>query len=314
MLDPRQLQVFLIAAETLNFSRTAERLHMSQPGVTQHIQLLEAQLGAPLFVRSGRRIALTPTGEALIPLARQVVDLSLRAEAVMGSLASEVHGHLMIGCSTTPGKYVLPVLLAEFMQRYPRVRATCQVVDRMTAFEMLEQGLVHFALSSSIDTIHQNIEFRSFISDPLVLIAPLNHPWAHRGEIAPDELRGARFILREETAGTYQVARAALVRLGINVAELQTILTLGNSEAIAIAVQQGVGVGFVSQMVYANMVYGKVAQVRVRGLTPCQEIHLCRHRLHPAGNVQAAFWDFAEQYRASTHEKVLEGLLPKETH
>jgi DNA-binding transcriptional LysR family regulator len=208
MLDPHQMHVFLVAAETLNFSRAAERLFMSQPSVTQHIQILETHFGAPLFIRAGRRLALTETGQALLPLARQMVSLSLKTQEVMESLRNDVFGHLLIGCSTTPGKYILPVLLADFMRQYPRVQASCLVHSRTVALEMLEKGQVHFALSSSIEEFDQNIEFRKFISDPVMLIAPLNHSWARRGIIEPEELKRERFIFREETAGTYRVARA----------------------------------------------------------------------------------------------------------
>jgi DNA-binding transcriptional LysR family regulator len=293
MLDPHQMRVFLVAAEMLNFSRAAERLHMSQPSVTQHIHALETHFGSPLFIRTGKRLILTETGHALLPLARQLVSLSLRTQEVMESLRNEVYGHLMIGCSTTPGKYILPVLLADFMRQYPMVQATCHVHPRAVALELLEQGQVHFALSSSTEEFDNNIEFRKFMSDPVELIAPLNHPWAHRGTIDPEDLRSARFISREETAGTFRVARAGLAQVEINIADLQTALVMGNSEAIAIAVQQGVGVGFVSRMVASHMVEGKVAKIKVRGLDLCQNIYLCHHRLHPFNSAQAAFWEFA---------------------
>lgn len=296
MLDPHQLRVFLLAAETLNFTQAAERLHMTQPNVTQHIQLLEAQLNTSLFHRQGRKLQLSESGQALIPLARQIVALSLRTEEVIESLQSEVAGQLIIACSTTPGKYMLPVVLADFMRMYPMVQATCEIHPRLQAFELLEQGRVHIALTSSIETFNQNIEFLKFISDPVVLISPLEHPWAHRGQIEPSELLLARFIMREPTSGTYQVLRSGLAGLGINITDLNTIMTVGNSEAIAIAVKQGVGVGFVSQTVVSNMVTGKVAQIQVAGLNPYQEIYLCRHRLHTFGNLQSAFWEFVSQH------------------
>ncbi len=292
MLDPHQLRVFLTTAETLNFTRAAKQLHMSQPSVTQHIRLLEAQLNAPLFVRSGRKVQLTETGIALIPLARQIVSLSLRTEEVMSSLQTEIHGQLIIACTTTPGKYILPILLAEFIRQYPLVRAVCDVVSRMQAFEMLQQGSVHFAFSNSVEEFDQNIEFRKFLSDPVVLIVPLQHPWARRGEVEPAELLAGRYIFREPGAGTYRAARAGLAQLGININDLQTVLTLGNSEAIAIAVQQGIGIGFVSQMVVSQMVAGRVAQVSVRGLSIHQDVYLCRHRFNPFGPMQSAFWEF----------------------
>lgn len=292
MLDPNQLRVFLAAAETLNFTRAAEQLHMSQPSVTQNIQLLEAQLNAPLFIRTGRKVRLSETGRVLIPLARQIVSLSLRTEEVVGTIQQTIHGQLVIACSTTPGKYVLPVLLADFMRQYPMVSAACEIHPRKTAFELLEQGHVQFALSNSLEELDQNIEFRKFISDPIALITPQQHPWALRGEIGPEDLLGARFILREQSSGTYRAVRASLAEVGINIADLPTMLTLGNSEAIAIAVQQGIGVGFVSQMVVNFMVTGKVARVNVRGLSPRQDVYICHHRLQPFGSMQAAFWEF----------------------
>jgi DNA-binding transcriptional LysR family regulator len=292
MLDPNLLNTFLIAAETLNFSRAAERLHLTQPSITQHIRALELHYGEPLFVRRGNRLTLTEAGQALLPVARQVIMVSLRAEEAMEVFKCDIQGHLIIGCSTTPGKYLLPVLLAEFMRRYPHVQATCQVTSRVIALQSLEQGIVHLALSSNIDEIKEDIEIHRFVSDPVVLIVPLDHPWAKRTEIAPEELLHSRFIFREESAGTYRVTRTGLARLGINIENLHPILTLGNSEAIAIAVQEGVGVGFVSKMVVKQMVSGKVAIVPVQGLDIKQEIYVCRHRLTPQPRVQSAFWEF----------------------
>ena len=295
MLDPHQLRIFLVAAETLNFSRAAERLYISQPSVTQTIQALEGQLGSPLFVRSGRKLALTSAGSALLPLARQLVTLSLHTKEVMDSLHDEVHGHLRIGCSTTPGKYVLPFLLADFIRKHAYVQASCQVTPRNTALAMLAQGQVHLAVSSSIEEFDQNIEFCKFIADPVILIAPLDHPWARRGEIEIEDLPKCRFIFREETSGTYRVVRTMLSKFGMNITDLQTILTLGNSEAIAFAVQEGIGVGFVSQMVYTRVVQGRVAPVKIKGLEFVQEIYLCRHRMQTPCVVQTAFWDYATQ-------------------
>lgn len=295
MLDLNQLRVFLTAAETLNFSRAAEKLNLTQPSVTQNIQLLEANVGTPLFHRVGRRLELTETGQSLLPLARQLLSVSQHTEQVVKSLNQEVHGHLRIGCSTTPGKYLLPVLLAEFMRKYPLVQASCQVTSRQTALEMLEQGVVDIALSSSSEELDQNIEFRLFYHDPVVLIVPPGHAWAEREKIEPTELRQAHFIMRESNAGTCRVARAGLAACGIHINELDIILTLGNSEAIAIAVQQGIGVGFISQSVLDQGIASGVVRVPIAGMELFQDIYLCRHRLAESSNLQNTFWEFASR-------------------
>ena len=148
MLDTHQLNVFLIAADTLNFTQAARLLHMSQPSVSQHIQTLEQSFGHPLFVRLGRRIELTDAGRALVPLAREMVRRSIQIEETMKSLEGEVHGHLLVGCSTTPGKYILPQLLARFHHLNPKVRVSCTVAAQGEVFRMLCDGEVHVAMIS----------------------------------------------------------------------------------------------------------------------------------------------------------------------
>lgn len=308
MLDTHQLQVFLAAAETLNFSRAAERLHLSQPSVTQHIQLLEAHFGMPLFLRAGRRVSLTEAGARLVPLARELVLASIRTDEIMDSLKGEVHGELRIGCSTTPGKYVLPPLLAEFMRHYPRVEAEVNVTSRDRALRMLRDGRVHLALSSVFE-YSSEIEFHRFITEPIVLITPLDHPWAQRSEIEPDELMDMRFILREETSGTYTVLRDGLAKIGINITTLNRVLTLGNSEAIAFAVQEGIGVGFVSRLVARRIVRNSVAQVHVKSLDLSQDVYIGRHLGHPATSAQAAFWQFVTDPNNLVLERLRSSLV-----
>lgn len=292
MLDAHQLNVFLTASETLNYTIAARQLHMTQPSVSQHIQALEQHFHTELFIRKGRQMLLTDAGEALVPLARRLVDWSVRIDETMESLRGEVYGHLKVGCSTTSGKYVLPFLLTSFMQRHPQVTATCQVTSRRQAVEDLCDGLVHLALASPSDFC-STVEFRKFISDPIQLIVPMDHPWASRDVIQPEELLEAEFIMREEGSGTYDVATQGLEQIQVPVDRLHTILTLGNSEAIALAVEEGLGVGFVSQIVVTRLAKDRVAPVQVCGLKMQQDIYIGRNTGLPGTTAQNAFWDFA---------------------
>lgn len=291
MLDAHHMNVFLAAAETLSFTRAAVRLHMTQPSVSQNMQALEQFFGAQLFFRDGRRLRLTDMGATLLPLAREMVALSVHIEETMEALKRNVHGHLCVGCSTTPGKYVLPHLLADFLRLHPNVKATCHVTPRQVALQMLCDGAVHLAVASAREDC-RDVEFRRFISDPVLLIAPPDHPWARRDCIDPEELLDATFIMREEGSGTHTAVRDGLGEVGLSIHDLRTVLTLGNSEAIALAVEEGIGVGFVSRMVEAKMVHGRVAPVRVRGVEVRQDIYIAHHTRRAASAAQAAFWDF----------------------
>ena len=291
MLDAHQLNIFLAAAETLNFTQAAQLMHMSQPSVSQHIKSLEQHFNTPLFERTGRQLQLSDAGEALIPLAREMVAQSVHIEEEMASLNGEVYGHLKVGCSTTPGKYILPQLLARFHNQYPLVRVTCLVAPQATSIESLCEGQVHFALSShSHRQSCADAEFRLFMKDPVMLIAPQDHPWTKRESITPKELLEADFILREEESGTYATVRDALNTVNISVHDLNTLLTLGNSEAISLAVQEGLGVGFVSNTVVAGMRQPDIAVIPIHGVDICRDIYIGRHVGRPATVAQAAFW------------------------
>jgi DNA-binding transcriptional LysR family regulator len=293
MLDAHQLNVFLIAAETLNFTHAAQRLHMTQPSVSQHIKALEKHFGMKLFIRAGRNIELTDAGVALVPMARELIQQSIYTEEAMASLLDGVYGHLLVGCSTTPGKYVLPQLLANFHRAHPKVKVTCNVTPQSKALEMLCNGDVHFALASTtLGETTKAAEFRNFMTDPVLLIAPLDHPWAQRSVVDPEELSEADFILREDGSGTMNAVLEGLAKIDVSKDELNTLLTLGNSEAIAMAVQEGLGVGFVSSLVFTRLVADRVATVDVRGLEIRRDIYIGRQKRRPATAAQIAFWAF----------------------
>ncbi len=292
MLDIHQLNIFVVAAETLNFTQAAQLLHMTQPSVSQHIQSLERHFDLSLFLRTGRNLELTDAGMALLPLAREAIELSIRTDETMESLKGDIYGHLIVGCSTTPGKYILPHLLTNFHRKHPQVRVTCNVSPQTDALQSLVEGDAHFALFSMEYGNYPDIEAVSFLCDPIVLIAPLTHPWAQREEIEPEELLDADFIMREPSSGTFHTVTESLKQVNISVTELRTLITLGNAEAIALSVQEGLGVGFISEMVIERICPGRVAQVNVRGLNICRNIYIGHNSRRPASGAQAAFWNF----------------------
>lgn len=303
MLDTHQLRVFLAAAETLNFSQAAKRLHMSQPSVTQHIHNLETHFGMQLFVRAGRKLSLTEAGVTLLPMARDLVLSAIRADEMMDTLKQEVHGNLWIACTTTPGKYILPSLMAEFLKRHPKVEATISVTNRDDAMSYLNEGKAHIMVTS-IFNYHPDIELHKFLTEPLVLIVPNNHPWTKRESISLDELRKANVILREPSAGAYIVLRDGLAEKGFDIGDLRRVLTLGNSEAIAFAVQEGVGVGFVSMLVAQKIVKNQVSVVKIEDLELSQDIYIGQHRRLPSTSAQVAFWKMAIEPNSDPLKKI----------
>lgn len=292
MLNVHQLNVFVMAAETLNFTVTAKRLHLTQSSVSQIIKTLESQLEVDLFKRKARTLALTDAGAVLLPMAREIVEGSIRAAERMELMKQQVHGHLIVGCNTAPGKYVLPVLLARFNEAYPLVRFTCTVLPQDQALARLAEGDIHFAFTN-VGQMHQGrTEVILYLQEPLVLIAPHGHAWTELDFIEPEQLYEERFIMREPGSGTFENVRRGLAELGIGIGNLKVFMEMGTSEAIALAVQQGLGVGFVSQMIVKKICPDNVCCVKVRGLSITQNIYFGRQTVQPATSAQVAFWNF----------------------
>ncbi|MEW5958554.1 MAG: LysR family transcriptional regulator, partial [Chloroflexota bacterium] len=245
MLEIYELNIFLAAAETENFSEAARQLSLTQPAVSMQIRSLEKRLGVSLFYRSGRSLVLTEQGRLLTALARDMVNHAIQIEEEIESLKGEVVGHLKIGCSTTTGKYFLPHLAARFRRRYPAVQMTIFNHSRDVVINELCEGTVQLAVVSA-PPVCKGVEYCHFFTDYVVLIVPCGHIWAKRDVINLDELHQADFILRDRLSGTREEMELVLEEAGLSVDDLNVVMEIGNSEAISMAVEEGIGVAFVS--------------------------------------------------------------------
>lgn len=312
MLNPRELQIFLAAAETENFSEAARRLNISQPAISMQIRSLEEKLKVPLFTRTGRQVALTEPGRVLIPMARNIIDHTIHLEETMASLQGEVVGVLKLGCSTAAGKYVIPKLMAGFHAHYPRVGLVCDVTGRHMALEKLREGDVQLAMTSLREP-YKGIEYRPFLTDRIVLIVPPDHPWASLDRpLKPKELLEGNFILRESASGTRAAVVEGLSWHDMTLEDLERVMVLGNSEAICGAVQEKIGVGFVSTSVACEATKaGRVVPIQIEGMDLTTTLFMARDTDRPATRAQAAYWDFA--FSTENEDIRREPSLPPDT-
>jgi DNA-binding transcriptional LysR family regulator len=293
MLELYELRVFLIAAETENFSETGRILDISQPAVSTHIQTLEQRLNTRLFDRTGRNIRLNEIGEAFVPIVRNLLKEAQRAEEFIAVRQGKLMGQLTVGSSTAAGKYLLPRLMARFMDQYPNVQLSCQIGPRGQSLDRLCAGETDIALGS-LRIPRPMIEYRHFSDDLIVMITPMDHPWATKDVLTINDLVERPIILREPSSGTAITINRELAQFDMSIDMLQTRLVLWNTESIVQAVIEGVGPGFVSQTSAANAIQQKaVVEIPVEGLRLVQRLYMARHTHHSGSDAQVAFWDFA---------------------
>jgi DNA-binding transcriptional LysR family regulator len=265
-MTPEQLITFAAVADHRNLSRAAEALHLSQPAVSGQLRLLQEEFGEALYVRDGRGVRLTPTGEQLAAYAARLRDSWREAYAFRDALRGLERGTLRIGASTTPASYLLPYLMAAFHRRYPDVKIetasgnTSDVVGMLGALDIaLIEGPIGEQLPA--DTV-----VKPWHEDEIVAIAPRMHPLAllslaREQERAQDQsdgrggTGGARIalaalgdyplVLREDGSGVRQIVERAFARAAV---PMRVALEIAGVEGVKESVRAGMGIGFVSAM------------------------------------------------------------------
>lgn len=306
MIEVHELQVFLAAAEEENFSAAARKLHLSQPAISFQIQGLEQRLNTQLFQRIGKRISLTEAGRELLPMAREMVNLSSRIEETMCLQQGIVKGKLKIGCSTSPGKYILPHLIGAYRKIYPEVQFSVEIMSRHQVEEKLKSKEIHIGVLAILSK-EKELECFPFFTDELVLIIAANHPWAKRGTIHPAELKDADWILREGGAATRQTITDALAECGIPADGLRVAMELGSVEAVEAAVEAGLGVSIVSRVAARRgLELGRIKTVVVEGMNVRRQVFLARNKLRTCTCAQLKFREFIESPEG---QQLIAGLL-----
>jgi DNA-binding transcriptional LysR family regulator len=194
----RHLKTFAAVADTLNFTRAAERVHLSQSSVTEQIQALEADLGVQLFDRSRRKLALTAAGRRLVDHAAELLRLANEAKLAVAGSTDLVAGSLAVGGLETLCTTRLPGLLAEFHRRHPAVEQTLRTGD--------SGGLAGWVRNGEVDVSfffgpapqgEPAVRSEKVAEDELLVIVPLGHRLAGRSEIGPGDLTDTAFLVTQ---------------------------------------------------------------------------------------------------------------------
>lgn len=294
-LDIQTLRIFLEASHTLNFTEAGRNLGVSQPAISMRIRDLEEHLRVHLFERSSQGLQLTRAGEQLVSRARQIIDLVVQTEESLRIKAGDVAGELVVGSSATVGKYILPQVVSQFRRQHPNVMVSIPIVPRQTMMERVTSGDYDLGVTSLRDPKY-DVEYVDLVIDHLSLIAPIGHPWAKRDAIEPHELYAEQFICREPESACRYVVSEALGKVGLDMTDLEVVMEVGSAEALAMAVQHGTGLAFVSRLAALPYVtLGQLAWVHIEGIKLHNSIELVRARSHSASAVQSRFEAFLHQ-------------------
>ncbi len=241
-----QLQVFEAIARSGSFTRAAEELFLTQPTVSQQMKQLTLAVGMPLYEMVGKRLYLTDAGKEVLTVCKDISERLSQMEMTLADLKGLKQGNLRLAVTTT-AKYFVPRLLGPFRQCYPGIKIFLQVTNRQRLLQRLTENLDDLYILGQPPS-NLDISLCPFLENPLVAIAPYNHPLAKQKNIPLQRLAEEPFIMREFGSGTRMAVESFFAK---NKATLKVEMEIGSNEAIKQAIVGGLGVSILSRYVLA---------------------------------------------------------------
>ena len=176
-IELRQLRYFLAVAEEMHFGRASAKLHMTQPPLSQAIQVLETKLGASLFTRTTRSIVLTAAGLALIPEAKKLLQQAQDLPQLVQRAASGESGHLSLAFVSIADYSILPPYLRKFRHQHPEIHIELHEATSDVQLDLLEKSEIDAGLliPPIPDRFSQLLSYQKVLSEPLILALPETH-------------------------------------------------------------------------------------------------------------------------------------------
>lgn len=282
-MEIRWIEAFITVAEELHFGRAADRMHMAQSPLSQTIKKLERHLGAVLFERNTRSVALTSAGHAFLPHAKRVVreiDLAHRATR---SLEGEVYGRVTIGFSGALNHRTLPPLTRALRARYPRI--DLRLVDRVVthdAMQLLHQGRIDLAFVG-MPLAEDGMEVRAISEEAFGAVLPTDHPLAGEESIDLADLAGEDFIMLPPQAVSRELVVSACLDAGFRPRQGQEVV---DPYLILSFVAAGLGVSLAPSCLSLIMPEGSVFRP-LRGKAPRLRSGIAWNPEHPTEGLRA---------------------------
>lgn len=238
MLDPRW-NTFLVLCETMNYTRAAEQLCLTQPAVTHHIHYLEDHYGCRLFSYEGKILRLTEAGMRLREFTRSMAYNSKKVEATMAAPAPI---SLRVGASKTIGEYVIAPRVERFLRSQPEASFSLLVDNTQVLLRALEAGQLDFALVEGFFD-RSRYDAQLCRQEAFFGVCAPQHRLAGRA-VPLDEITGERLILWEPGSGTRAIFEEALHRQNYTLDSFPSVVTISDFSTIKSLVADGLGLSF----------------------------------------------------------------------
>ncbi len=260
MLDTR-INTFLVLCETMNYTRAAERLCLTQPAVTHHIHYLEEHYGCRLFSYRGKSLSLTAEGQRLLGLARSLAYNSRKAEEAMRAPAAL---SLRVGATKTIGEFVIASRVKRLIKECPELSFSILVDNTRHLLQALDGLQLDLALIEGYFD-RERYELLGRRREAFFGVCAAGHPFAGQ-QVSVEQLLEQRIIVREPGSGTRDVFRQMLLRQGYGLDSFSQQMTVSDFSIIKTLLADSLGVSFLyAPVVEKELKQGSLARFDLEG-------------------------------------------------
>lgn len=302
MIDLYKLKIFRTAASEGSLTGAAERLQLSQPGVSQHIRDLEAKLGATLFERGRHGVTLTRAGRVLFDYSHCIFKMLDEAEAAVAQVGQLSKTELHIGATEEIGIYVMPDWLGDFQQRYQNVRVKLHTTDALTIKRQVKAGELNLGFVDSQTPSGTGLDSVYLQEVTLRVIVHPQHEWVGREAIVHEELAAQPLIIDQRNDLDWLTG------------DLNVVASFNNLEAIKKAVSRGMGVAMVPACTIApEQASGQLYSLALSDVAPTRflsAIWTSSPELAPIANAFLAFLadEFPQLAQVMSSDEILDSI------
>ncbi|WP_051021938.1 LysR family transcriptional regulator [Thioflavicoccus mobilis] len=306
----RQLQVFEAIVRLGSFTRAADELFVTQPTVSMQTKKLADALSLPLLENAGRQTLPTEAGAELYQAARAIFEVLSNLEMKLADLKGIKRGRLRLGVITT-AKYFAPEILGEFCKLYPGIEVALKVSNRDRILDRINANEDDLYILGETHGDQVDVEAVPLAPNPLVVMAPRDHPLVGEKKIPLARIAQELFILREPGSGIRDATQRLFEQHGIRP---RVRMELGSNEAIKHAIVGGLGLSVMSlHTLTLEGPEGPVALLDVEDFPIMRQWYL----LYPKGKelslVARAFLEFAVASTSKISDR-MEQMWPKLAH
>ena len=243
MLDFR-IDTFLAVCRHMNYTKAAQELNLTQPGVSQHIRWLEEQYGVRLFTYANKRLSLTAQGELLRSMALTIKHDTQSLQRSFREPGPLAH-RLVMGVTPTVGMYLLPRPLARYHQMYPQAPISLRISNTQSLCRALDQGELDFAI---VEGYFCKSDYDSLLyrREPYLAVCGADYPFERQPRVLSD-LLGETLIVREPGSGNREIIARALGRENLSVEDFHSVMEVSDMNVLKKLLMLGCGVGFLYQ-------------------------------------------------------------------